>query len=285
MIDKRLQEQIEKAQKDIVKYSASIELNSGVQRAIATAMNIERSIIELAEKKQEEAEKYASLYIKNVEDFMATKASLASTQSLLSLAESVNRDNFQSDISELSIQQPKFDPSENTLPNIRNYAQEMLESLNVQRETLIKIVSHTEEQNDILKQQISLTQESSIKQGKDNRRAIYITLIVAVVSIVVSIYSADLSVKKAEEIYQKENISTTKQNTTINQSLDTLKHNTNIKKEVQQLKEQLSVLNQNIEDIVQNSNSNTKNETKQVESQLKVLNQILVELKAKKGTK
>lgn len=285
MIDEHLKKQVEQAQKDIVKYSAKIDLDSATLKAVATAMNIERSILELADKKKEEAEKYASQYSQNVKDFMASQASLASTQSLLSLAESINKDNFQNDLHELSHKQPKFDYIEHTVPNVRNYAQEMLESLDVQRETLIKIVSHTEEQNDILKQQISLTQESSIKQGKDNRIAIYITLSVAFISIFVSLYSVNLSVKKSEEIFQKENTSTTKQNIIVNQSLEDIKQNTNSEEEAKQLKEQLEVLNQNLEVIKQNSNANTEKETKQIELQLKVLNKILDELKTKKGAK
>lgn len=284
MIDKRLQEQIEKAQKDIVKYSANIKLDSGIQRAIATAMNIEQSIIELAEKKKDEAEKYAGEYIKNVEAFMASQASLESRQSLLSLAESVNKDNFQSNIYDLSHKQPKFDHTD-TLPDIRNYAQEMLESLDIQRETLIKIVSHTEEQNDILKQQISLTQESSLEQGKDNRKAIYITMFVAIISVIISLYSVDLSVKKSEDIFQKENISTTKQNSIVNKNLEKIKQNTNSEKVVKQLQEQFKVLNQNITNIKVDRNMNNKKEAKQMEEQLKVLNQILHEMKNNKGTK
>jgi len=254
MISKELQDQIKKTKKELENYTQNYQVSDTTFNAIQSAMNVDKSILELAKNQQEEAKKYANLYSKTVEDIVASQSSLKSTKSLLSLAESIDKEQFKIDMGELSYREHISHP----LPEIRNYTQEMLDVLEVQKETLHKIVVHSDKQNNFLKQQVILTEESSKEQGKNNRIAIYITLFVAVISIAVSVYSMNLSIKKSEEIYQKENNSSTLQNSIVNSKLENIKQNTNNKKLIKNIKNQTIILNHILEELKGKDKNDTK---------------------------
>ena len=166
------------------------------------------------------------------------------------------------------------------LPEIRNYAQEMLEESKIHNKRFNIVIENLECQNKLLERQITQEQlnsekqinklqeqvdgnkKSSAEQGKDNRSAIYITLGVAVISVLVSLYSMNKSVQKTEEIYHKENKSTTLQNTILNNKLDEIKQNTNNQKLIKNIENQTIVLNQILKSIKSDQQSNLKSDQK-----------------------
>ena len=153
------------------------------------------------------------------------------------------------------------------LPENRNYAQEMLNEFKLQNERFNIVIENLERQNKLIEQQLEQDQLSSEKQiialeqqlddnkkisdqnNKNNKIMISITLFVAFISIIASIYTVDLAIDKTEEIYQKENNSSTLQNYIVNNKLDELNLNTNNKQLIKNIEKQTIILNRILEEL------------------------------------
>jgi len=139
------------------------------------------------------------------------------------------------------------------LPDNPNYAADLLYQSKIQNNSLERQIKQdqlvSEQQINKLQEQLDNNKESSIKQGIYNRRAIYITLGVAVISILVSLYSMNISVQKTDEIYQKENYSNTKQNTILNNKLDDIKQNTNNQQLIKNIENQTIILDKILKEL------------------------------------
>jgi len=124
---------------------------------------------------------------------------------------------------------------------IKNQDSQMYKNITEQNKKLQKAlidIGHIPEQNQLLKEQIndnkksadeqieklkiiiSKNEISSTEQNDGIKTTICITICIAIFSIAISIYSINSSTNKADEIYQKENNSTSKQHQEL---LDTIK--------------------------------------------------------------
>lgn len=237
--------------------------------------SLESSMNKILEKDIPNKDKYFDTYSQIAENLSSSNDLSINTQKILSLTENLNKEQFKYDMDRLIIEQPK-------LYNTTNYGQIITDSLKQQRDSLVLVVTHLEENNSLLKKQIkdhNITSKEIIEENKklateqikllenqvinseksftqqlsDSKKTLYITIGIAVVSIAIAIGSTIWSVNKTEEIYIKENVSGDNQH---NQLKEILENNSN--KDLIFEDKQLKVLNQILESIKENKLSEKK---------------------------
>jgi hypothetical protein len=204
-------------------------------------------------------EKYTASFTKAFDDLTNNKNLLASSQSLLGMSEEINQDKFKYDMKR---EIPQYISSPK-LPNIPNYGKKIIEAHGIQNSSLERIVSHMEIQNKIseeqgkvnklasdeqikaLAEQVKQNKVSSEQQNKDTNKMIYISIFIAILGFGVAIWTNIVSTNKANEIYEKENISSNQQHKELLNRLDGLKSGETSKEQIKILKAMLATMERN----------------------------------------
>ena len=218
-------------------------MKNDITQAFKSLNIVDDSLKKLNEASAIDLEKYSSSLGKAFEDLSHNENLLESSQNLLSISEEINKDKFKYDMNKLhSRKLPQYVPPSHKLPNMPNYGKEIIESLEIQKESLSIIVCRMTEQNEISQKQVNLNKLSSkqqiealekqIKQNKvsteqqnnDTKKMIKITVFIAFISILIAMLTAVFSIKKADEIYDKENKSSKQQHSELLSQIDTIKN-------------------------------------------------------------
>ncbi|MFA6789728.1 MAG: hypothetical protein WC149_06785 [Arcobacteraceae bacterium] len=196
-------------------------------------------------------------------NLLQNKDYIKSANEAINLAKGINSDIYKFKLDAIKNQEKQFHNIEYAKPiEFRNYANEMLKEFKIQNEKLNIVIEYLKTQNESLDIQIEQDKASSDKQikklqeqiiqldtssktqGRYNRIAIGITLLVAILSIYFSFETTKISADKTEEIYIKENVSGDNQH---NELKKILENNSN--KDLIFEDKQLKVLNQILETI------------------------------------
>ena len=214
--------------------------------------------------------KYASSFNQSFEDLTDNKNFLESSQSLLDISGEINKDKFKYDMKKLNREIPQYTPPLK-LPNPTNYGKKIIESFKIQKGSLDMISNHMETQNQISKEQIDINKLLSNKQikaldeqikqnkvsaeqqNKDTKMMMYITIFIALVSIAIAIWTGVSSIIKADELYDKGNISSNQQHEELLNRLDSLKNEDTSKEQIKILKAMLATMEKNNEAKVDGS--------------------------------
>jgi len=218
-------------------------MKDDISQAFKSLNIVDDSLRKLNEASVIDLERYTSSLGKTFEDLSHNENLLESSQNLLSISEEINKDKFKYDMNKLhSRKLPQHVPPSHKLPNMPNYGKEIIESLEIQKESLSIIVCRMTEQNEISQKQVDLNKLSSkqqikalekqIEQNKvsteqqnnDTKKMIKITVFIAFISILIAIVTAVFSIKKADEIYDKENKSSKQQHSELLSLIDTIKN-------------------------------------------------------------
>lgn len=189
-------------------------------------------------------------------DFLENKDYMKSANAAINFTKEVNNDIYKYKMDGVNKREKQFHDIEYAKPiESRNYANEMLEEFKIQNEKLNIVIEKLDIHNDSTERQIAQDKASSIEQIKklqdqidDNNKSswivIIITLVIAVVSIIFSWKTTEISANKTDEIYKLENNSSDIQH---NELKLILKENTN--KTLNLDIEQLNVLNKILQSL------------------------------------
>lgn len=221
-------------------------------------------------------DKYIDKYSDIAQSLSDKKEFLEASSALVSLGKEINNDIYKYKMDDINNRAKQFHDFEYAKPiESRNYASEMLKEFKIQNERLNIVIEKLEKQNEsldsqiehdklssekqieTLQEQIKKVDDSSKSQGRYNRIAIGITLLVAVISIVFSFKTTKISADKADEIYEKENNSSDKQHEELKKILENSGNKNLILED-----KQLNVLNQIFESIKENETIKDKNISK-----------------------
>lgn len=224
------------------------------------------SISDILSSEMPNSNSYIDRYFDMARDIIDDKNLSHATKDLLSFTENINKDKFKYDMDQLNKIEHIHEFKHQRLQDFPNYGKIITDSLvlvvnHLEKNNLLlkeqieydnlaskKIIDENKttanEQIKLLKEQIERVNDSSKSQGRNNRIAIGITLIVAAVSIYFSFKTTKISADKADEIYEKENKSSDKQHEELKKILENSGNKNLILED-----KQLNVLNQIFESI------------------------------------
>jgi len=239
-------------EKSIIEKHNLIDYNLNREQALRTTSLVEDSLMSLKKKSLSSAVEYAKEYKSVLDDILNDKDLKSATSSLYDLTQNINDRNFLLDMKELDSMQEELFSHEQYIPN---FGGDIVKFLDIQTEKLKKLISKTEEQNKLLEKKMNDDKESARKQISSAKKQSRKAFILALASIIVAVATSIVSINKSEEIYIKEDNSSTYQ---YNNIIDVLEGNSKEKLDIDTA--QLKILNDIL--VTLQHKSNDKNGTK-----------------------